>query len=253
VTPDHDRESDEGGLPRSPPSSVQVGWRPLDEVLKAYVEGNEDAALEMRTDLGGSETTPAALFFRDPANGTGVERRVLDECRGRVLDVGAGVGAFSLALQRRGLEVTALEALPGACDVLRRRGVRDVRQGDLGSMPQGESFDTVLVMMNGLGLAGSLDGLAPLLGELGGRLTRGGQILADSTDPLGWGDPGDGRYAGEVHMQLAYEGSAGEPFPFLFVDPETLAGSAAQAGLTCEVLSEDEDGRYLARLGAQGR
>jgi SAM-dependent methyltransferase len=242
----------EGRLRRGRPSSRGAGWRPLDTALAAYVQGSGDEVVEMRTDLGGSEEIPAALFFRDPAEGGAVERRALEECRGRVLDVGAGVGAFSVPLQRRGLEVTSLEVLPTACEVLKRRGVRDVRRGDLEALDEAERFDTVLAMMNGLGLAGSLLGLERFLAALGARLTRDGQILADSTDPHGWGDSGDGRYGGEVHMQLVHRGSPGQPFPYLFVDPETLQGVATRAGLTCEVLVAEQDGRYLARICLQG-
>jgi SAM-dependent methyltransferase len=220
----------------------------LDDVLAAYVAGQGDTHLEMRTDIGGSEEVPAALFFRDPAEGGPLERRALEECRGRTLDVGAGVGAFSLPLQRRGLHVTALEVLPTACDILMRRGIRDVRRGDVDALGDLGQFDTVLAMMNGLGLAGSLAGLGRFLAALKRRLTRGGQILADSTDPEGWGVTGDGRYPGEVHMQLVHEGSCGEPFPFLFVDADTLEREAGRAGLTCEVLERDDDGRYLVRL-----
>ena len=115
-----------------------------------------------------------------------------------------------------------------------------------------ERFDTILVMMNGLGLAGSLAGLGRFLAVLKGHLARAGQILADSTDPQDWGVAGDGRYPGEVHMQLVHEGSCGEPFPFLFVDADTLGREADRAGLMCQVLARDDDGRYLVRLVAQG-
>jgi len=206
----------------------------------------------MRTDVGGKERVPVSLFFRSPDAMGPVERRVLAEARGRVLDLGAGVGAIAVPLMRAGLAVTALEILPQALAVLREAGVADVRRGGIEVLEAEERFDTVIALMNGLGLPGTLTALDDFLAQLEHRIGPGGRILADSTDPRGWDEAGDGRYVGEVHMQLEYEGHAGEPFPFLFVDPETLASSAARAGLTCDVLEREDDGRYLARMRHHG-
>jgi SAM-dependent methyltransferase len=202
----------------------------------------------MRTDVGGSEDVPVRLFFRPPEAMGVVESAALRLARGRVLDFGAGPGAHAAPLARSGLAVTAAELLPEARAALRERGVADVREGGLDALEPGERFDTVLVLMNGLGLPGSLAALGPFLSGLAAVLAEGGQILADSTDPGGWGDPEDGRYPGQVHMQLGFEGRWGTPFPFLFVDADTLRDAAAAHGLDVAVVAEEEDGRYLARI-----
>jgi SAM-dependent methyltransferase len=222
-------------------------WTPLDEALRSFRAGNASATVLMRTDAGGSEEVPVALFFRSPDDMGAAEREALRLARGRVLDVGAGPGAHAVPLLGRGLDVTAVEILPEARAVLRSRGVEDVRTG-VGALRPGELFDTILVLMNGLGLSGSLGGLEPFLEGLAAVLAEEGQILADSTDPRSWEDPGDGRYPGEVHMQLGFGGRWGEPFPFLFVDADTLRSIASRTGLEVSVASEEEDGRYLARL-----
>jgi SAM-dependent methyltransferase len=205
----------------------------------------------MTTDVGGEEAVPAELFFRGIEDMPAVEQKAVELARGRVLDLGAGAGAHSVPLSQAGLPTTAVEVLPTAREILTERGIQDVRAGGLESLDARERFDTVLVLMNGLGLAGSLDGLGGFLVELAGRVDPGGQILVDSTDPRAWGEPDDGRYPGEVHMQLAFDGDEGPPFPFLFVDPDTLRNAAGSAGLETEVVAVDQDGRYLARLVAR--
>lgn len=223
-------------------------WSALDAALAAYREGRRDAVLVMRTDVGGAEEVPAALFFRSESEMGSVERRALAEARGRVLDLGAGPGAHAAPLVSRGLDVTAAEVLPAAQAALREAGVSDVRAGGLETVAKGERFDTVLVLMNGLGLAGTLARLPTFLERLAAVLEPGGQVLGDSTDPTEWEDDEDGRAPGEAHMQLAFEGTAGPPFPFLFVAPDTLTAVAASVGLRCEILEREDDGRYLARL-----
>src|SRR4029079_11552180 len=76
--------------------------------------------------------------------------------RGR--GVGPGSGCHTLALQERGLEVTAIEILPEMVDILKQRGVRDARRATWMDLLD-EPFDTVLMMMNGLGLSETLPGL----------------------------------------------------------------------------------------------
>jgi SAM-dependent methyltransferase len=228
---------------------------PFGRALRAYQRGEPDAReLELRSDLGEREEIPVAVFFREPKEFFSFEREALRRCRGRVLDLGAGAGVHALPLQERGFEVVAVEVDPEVCRVLRRRGVRHVVRADAFSF-QGGPFDTVLMLMNGAGLAGTLDGLRVLLGHLSGLVAPGGQLLLDSADlrpgvdrQRPFASREDGRYIGEVQIQLAFRGEWGDPFPELYVDPDTLAVVAERAGWRTEILLEEEDGSFLARL-----
>jgi SAM-dependent methyltransferase len=184
-----------------------------------------------------------------------LERRALDLARGRVLDLGAGVGSHALALQARGVSVTALDALPEAVEIMRSRGVADARLGRWEDLSGDERYDTVLILMNGAGVAGTVGGMTRLLPVLREVLSPGGRILLDSVNlpevldapaeedgiPLGE----DGRYPGELHYQLAYRGVRGDLVPQLFLDSELLERLCREAGLTCAVVAKDED-LYLA-------
>lgn len=227
-------------------------WSPLDDALRAYRSGDAGAVVVMRTDVGGEDQVPVSLFFRGPEEMGPVESEALRLARGRVLDLGAGPGAHAVPLSRAGFAVTAVEVLPEAVRALRDAGVSEVREGGLEALAPHERFDTVLVLMNGTGLAGTLAGLGPFLAGLAARLAPQGQILVDSTDPRAWDSDADGRYPGEVHMQLGFQEAWGDPFPFLFVDADTLRDAAAGEGLELEVAAEEPDGRYLARLTRAG-
>ena len=232
-----------------------TAWKPHEAAMLSFHRGNRGAVIGVYDDFERDEV-PVAYFFRDQF--PGVELTALELCRGRVLDVGAGSGCHSLALQKRGLEVTAIEILPGLVEILRERGVRDARLASWMDVDAGQ-FDTLLFMMNGLGLVETLTGRPRFFQDIRRLLRPGGQILADSTDVRVRMDPvsrktgelhrPDGRYVGELHFQLEFAGKKGPPFAQLYVDPETLRRYAADAGWSCGIVEPpDEYGNYLARL-----
>jgi SAM-dependent methyltransferase len=237
-------------------------WTPHVAAMLAYHQGARDATIVVYDDYERDEV-PVGYFFRRPADFPSFERRALELCRGRVLDIGAGSGCHTLALQERGLSVTAIEIAPELVEVLRARGVRDARLATWMDL-EAEPYDTVFVMMNGLGLAETLSGLRPFLRRLRRLVRSDGQVLADSTDVRVHMDPEaghtgtlqrpDGRYLGELHFQLEFDGRKGAPFSQLYVDPGTLGQHAAAEGWDCEVvLSPDEYGHYLARLAPKAQ
>jgi SAM-dependent methyltransferase len=233
-------------------------WLPYEAAMQAYHRGQHDAVIVVYDDFERDEV-PLSYFFRRPEQFPLIEVTALDHCRGRILDVGAGSGCHALALEQRGLSVTAIEILPGLVEILRDRGVGDARQGSWMDLEVPEQFDTILMMMNGLGLAETLPGLDRFF-RMARRLVKpDGQVLADSTDVRVRMDPEaarsgrmrrpDGRYIGELHFQLEFEGRKGPPFGQLYVDQDTLHQKATAGGWGCEILREpDEYGNYLVRL-----
>jgi SAM-dependent methyltransferase len=234
-----------------------TAWKPHEAAMTSYHRGNQAAIIVVYDDFERDEV-PVSYFFRKPDEFPPLEMTAIDLSHGRVLDVGAGSGCHSLVLQDRGFDVTAIEILPGLVEILRERGVRDVRQASWMDVDAGQ-FDTVLMMMNGIGLAETLGGLQGLFNGVRRLVRKGGQLLADSTDVRVRMDPEagrtgalerpDGRYVGELHFQLEFEGQKGPPFAQLYVDPATLRRHAVEAGWSCEIVQEpDVYGNYLARL-----
>ena len=94
-------------------------------------------------------------YFAPPRRWAPIERRALRWARGRVLDVGVGAGRVALELQRRGREVVAIDVSPGAVEVARRRGVRDVRLLAFEDVDESLGhFDTIVMYGNNFGLFG---------------------------------------------------------------------------------------------------
>lgn len=234
-----------------------AAFRPHALAMLAYHNGDHEAAIVVDDDYGQHDEFPVEYFFRGADQFQDYERMAVDLCRGRVLDVGAGTGCHTLYLQDGGFDVVALDIVPELVEVLSGRGVKDARCAQISEF-SGEAFDTILLLMNGIGLAETLEGVGPMLEHLKTLLNPGGQVLADSTDVrLAYGADvapnadllrPDGRYMGEITFQLQYDGTKGPPFPQLYIDPESLDSCARDVGWQMEVLQQSPHGGYLARL-----
>lgn len=236
-------------LPAPEAGVNQRALAPLGRALAAYQAGRRDAVVRVWVEGELDRELAVAHFFRQGRHLTAMDRAVLGEARGSVLDVGAGAGAVAVPLAARGHAVTALEILAPAVRVLRARGLSDVRQGSVWALDAGQGWDTVLALMNGTALAGTRGRLGALLARLAELTAPGGRILVDSTALCGPDDRlPDGRFAGELHFQLEFEGRKGDPFPQLFVPSAVLLAEAKALGLGGSVVRATRAGSYLVRL-----
>ncbi|GAA3997005.1 class I SAM-dependent methyltransferase [Hymenobacter fastidiosus] len=233
---------------------------PVGHALIAYLRGNQATALLVHSNVTDDEDLAASYFFRSLWEMPELERTALQECRGRVLDAGAGAGCHSLELQSRGFQVKAIDASPGAVQVMQERGVREAACHNLFDAPAaGERFDTILMLMNGLGLVGTLDGLERFLVHARTLLAPGGQILATSSDIsyLYEDEEGalviniNGPYYGEIEYAMTYGDETGPQFDWLFADASIVQDYAESAGYEVEFLGEDDQQQYLVRLTLQ--
>ena len=233
--------------------------KPYGIALLDYDKGNLSATLIIYRDDGWREELPMSGFFRQPQE-YDLERTALDLCYGHALDVGAGTGIHSLFLQERGVVVYAIDVSPEAVQIMRARGVSDVRQADILSFNDGE-FDTVIMMGHGIGVVEDIAGLSNFLKHAPGLLKPKGQILLTSLDVRRTNNPthleyqkrnpDNGRYFGEIRMQFEYRGIRGPLFGWLHIDAETLSRYASKTGWNCDVVQRQHDRNYLARLTRQ--
>jgi SAM-dependent methyltransferase len=196
------------------------------------------------------EPMPVDFYFRDMDHMPELEWVALQHCRGKILDIGAGAGSHALSLQQMGQDVTALEISPLSAALMEKRGVASVIRQDFFQLASG-AFDTLLLLMNGIGLAGNIDGLRTFL-TLAKRLLRpGGQLVFDSSDisylyPEGT-PPKEEPYYGEVFFRYEYKKAVSDWFPWLFIDRDTLKSLASREGWLTEVLYDDQQGQYLVK------
>lgn len=224
--------------------------------IKAYYEQGANDAIHVYSDLAKPETISPVYLYRSFSEMPGVEQLALKNSYGAILDVGAGAGIHAQWLADQGHPVTALEASPAACQVLKQTNSFTTVHGNAFHYDPSHQFDTILLLMNGIGICGSLDGLSQLLLTMRAWLNPDGQILLDSTDlrPLmgtalaSEREAETGEYYGIIHYQLTYGSHIGTPFEWLFTDWPTLNSYAEDAGFQAHCIFYGTDHHYLARL-----
>ena len=228
------------------------------EALSAfYFDANLDK-LWVLSDKMEKDEMPVAHYFRNFKSMPDIEKVALRKCKGKVLDVGAGGGSHALWLQDQKTDITTIDISKGCGRVLKDRGVKRVVQKDVLAFG-GEKFDTILLMMNGIGLSGTLAKLPDFLKHLKELLAINGQVLFDSSDLqyLYTEDDGsmlidlNGPYYGEMNFRFAYKNKKGPWFKWLYIDEVLMNEFAINAGFKMEVLYRGKSSEYLARLSVE--
>ena len=229
---------------------------PMGAAIRDYFRQGKSAQLKVLSSLFDDDEMPVAHLFRSYHEMPPLEQRALNEARGKVLDVGAGAGCHALALQERGFDVTAVDISPLSCETMKERGVANVECVNIFNQRFQERFDTLLLLMNGTGIAGKLSRLPQLLSRLKQLMNPGAQILIDSSDlRYVYEDENgvldvdlDGAYYGEVDYQMTYRNIIGKSFDWLYADSVVLAECCRQCGLKCEILVQGQHYDSLARI-----
>jgi SAM-dependent methyltransferase len=220
------------------------------EALKDQFYKPPSETLWVHNSYDDPEEMPVDIYFREEQEMPDLELKALKLCIGKVLDVGAGVGSHALILQNRGFDVTGMDISAAAVEIMKQRGLKKAIEGDILKYKE-DQFDTLLFMMNGIGLTGTIAGLTSFLKKVKSLLKPGGQLVFDSSD-LSYlyqevAFPLNGYY-GEVSFRYEYKSVKGSWFKWIYVDQETLKSLAKKQGWIVEIVFEDGQDQYLARL-----
>ena len=227
---------------------------PMGRAIADYWKTGTADRLRVFSPMFEEDEIPLQTLFRKYEDMPEIERKALDMIKGKTLDVGAGSGCHSLVLQERGIDVTAIDISPLSVETMKDRGVKKVTEQDFFTL-EGQ-FDTILMLMNGIGIVGTLERLSMFFRQLDKILAPGGQVLCDSSDisyvfedENGMIDiPNEMDYYGEHSFRMQYKDTIGEPFDWLYIDADTLREQAAKNGYVVLVVAEGEHYDYLARI-----
>lgn len=219
----------------------------LSEGASTYIVRRDDG----RVDKGSLE-----IYFSDYPEWQDFEKEILKYVQGRVLDIGAGAGRHSLYLQKQGFEVYVIDISPLAVEVMKQRGVKNVYLMDLKELDFPESyFDSILMMFNNFGLAGTIKETRKFLKNLYRISTSEARIIAETLNPYKTDDASHlayhernkkaGRPAGQTTIRIEYKSEVDDWFSLLMVSPEELKNLVKDTGWNVLKITEsDEGGHY---------
>lgn len=235
----------------------EKGMEPFGEALEDFYNGKKDTEITLIRDDGFEFNVPIEYFFRSPKDFSNLEKEAIRLCKGKVLEMGAGVGPHSLELQRLGFEVYAIDISSHACDIMKKRGIKNVQCIDFYNLKM-DSFDTILLLGRSIGFVENLNGIKKFLSYCKTRLNPEGIIILDSIDirlieEQIFLDNMErnrklGRYIGEATLQMKYKSTMGDKFQNILIDPDTLKECTQELGLSCKIICKEEDGMYLAKI-----
>lgn len=229
---------------------------PMGAAIADYFETGKAGTLRVFSSQFDEDEIPVRELFRTYGRMPALEQKALQLAAGNILDVGAGSGCHSLALQQMDKTVTAIDISLRSVEVMQKRGVRSAQAVNLFDPSLTGRFDTVLMLMNGSGIIGRLDNMPLFFRRMRELLTDNGCVLMDSSDLSYLLEDENGEvlidlaadYYGQVDFCMQYRDVRGDSFDWLYVDFDTLSLYAERNGFCAELVAEGKHYDYLARL-----
>jgi len=226
---------------------------PIGYAIQDFAENGFSENITVMADLCDDDVMPIEYLFRTEEMMPALETIALSKCKGTILDVGAAAGCHAYLLKKQGLNVKAIDTSKGAVEHLLSLGIQ---AENINFYAIDEQFNTLLILMNGVGLAGNLEGLPRFLAQVKKCLKPAGIALCDSTDLSYLYEEEDGsvwvdlnaKYHGEMQFKMSYKGIESDWFDWLYIDFDLLNKYAHEAGLKCELVHKGDADNYLAQL-----
>ena len=123
-----------------------------------YQTNNSPENLVAKTSISDEDEMSVAYLFRTFSQMPKIEKKALEMCFGTILDVGCGAGSHSLYLENEmKLEVSCIDISNNAIKTCQLRGFKKAKVQNILELDASiQKFDTILLLMNGTGIFGTL-------------------------------------------------------------------------------------------------
>ena len=226
---------------------------PIGKAILEYAKTNKPDDIIVSSEICEDDIIPLEVLFRKFEEMPALEQLALNLAKGDVLDVGAGAGFHAKYLQDKGFNVQTIDISEGSVQYMISSGLKASKTNFFDF--KGPQFDTILMLMNGIGIAGTLANLEKTLAHAKTLLKPGGKLYCDSSDIKYLYEDEDGalwvdlntEYYGNFRFQMKYKKEIGPWFDWLYVDFDNLFAAARNVGLKASRIYNVDD-NYLAEI-----
>jgi len=213
-------------------------------------------------DDGHTGVIQTSFYFADFQEWRPVEQEITKLAKGRILDIGCGSGRSVKYFQEKGLKAVGIDISPLAIEASKKYGVKNCFVMDAMALDfPDDSFDSVMLLGNGLGLCGYQDG-EKMLKELNRVAKPNGLLFASSRDPSMTNAPihlayhernrKQGKPIGLVNLRVNFSGIKGDWFEFYMLEPKEVEDYICGTGWSLERIIESDDPIYGVILKNKG-
>jgi len=223
----------------------------IGEIMRNVYRGEEGIHIIERDD--GFESQDLGSWFDSSYDDwPDCQKEPLRFVKGRILDIGCGMGRVALHLQAQGHDVVGIDISPTAIDLCQQRGLRDARVMSAAELefPE-EYFTTIILYGNNFGVLGEPKAVVSMLKEIHKITTKDAVILAETIDPENLTNPihvkyhesnkNKGNLPGLWRIRTKYKEMVGDWHNILFVSPELMKEMAIEAGWLLEQVIGERD------------
>ncbi len=227
---------------------------PLGKAIDDFHNNSNLENIVVQSDLCEDDIIAIDYLFRNYNDMPPIEKKALSLCEGEILDVGAGAGCHTKWLLENKKKVFAIDNSKGSIDYLKSQNFPCEHIDFL--HVKNKKYDTILLLMNGLGIAQKMSLLKPFLLHAKSILNTNGQIICDSTDIRYLYEDEEGgtwfdlnsEYYGEMQFKMTYRSTESDWFSWLYIDFNSLDKICQEIGLKAEKIIDSENDHYLAKI-----
>lgn len=228
---------------------LEKKYDPMGLAIKEYAENNLESTIQIFSPDFDEDSIPTSYLFREFKDFPTNEKKALSLVKGKTLDIGAAAGIHSKYLIEKNIDVSAIDISPYTIEYLKSENI-NAQLSDIFDFESDTKFDTVLLLMNGLGIAETNNKLPLFLEKLSNLLTPQGKILVESCSLNYLFDDEEEaeNHNGEIIYQMKYKNTEGLYFSWLYKSFDDLKNTCTKLNLSCKLISNEDNGQYLAQI-----
>jgi len=224
----------------------------------AFFQGKKSYEVVERDDGYIDFSGGAPSYFAEFKDWPKIQHKAIKYARGKVLDVGAGAGRVSLYLQKKKINVVAIDNSPLAIKVCKKRGVKHAKVLPIEKIGtyKPNTFDTILMFGNNFGLFGSFKKAKTLLKKFHKITSPNALIITENVDPYKTEDSVHiqyhkfnkkrGRMPGQLRIRIRFRNYIGDWFDYLLVSKKEMKEILKDTGWKVKKFIDAGDYMYSA-------